>query len=173
MEVPKRTVTAVPSTDFIFIPDSRARRNGHRPYVLFLTASNLMGFGHDLLVKIAGLYSYGYNSGMNILIRSETFSAWLEKLRDSVAKARIVARLIAVECGNFGQIRTLDEGVCEMKIDVGPGYRVYYMRKDGAVYLLLAGGDKSTQKSDIARAIRMAREARIEAALEKDKESTS
>ncbi|MDR3087218.1 MAG: type II toxin-antitoxin system RelE/ParE family toxin [Azoarcus sp.] len=106
---------------------------------------------------------------MNILIQSGLFSAWLKNLRNPVAKARIVARLIAAECGNFGQSRVLDEGVSEMKIDVGPGYRVYYMRKNDVVYLLLAGGDKSTQKKDIARAILMAREARAEAKPEKER----
>ncbi|GHT86852.1 hypothetical protein AGMMS49543_21070 [Betaproteobacteria bacterium] len=110
---------------------------------------------------------------MNILIRSDPFSAWLKNLRNPIATARIVARLIAAERGNFGQVRMLDEGVSEMKIDVGPGYRVYYMRKAGVIYVVLAGGDKSTQKQDIARAIQMAREIRAEVKAEKEEESKS
>jgi len=95
---------------------------------------------------------------MITLIRSAEFDRWLTKLRDARAKARIAARLISAQHGNFGEYRVLDEGVCEMKIDVGPGYRVYYTRRGPVVYFLLTGGDKSTQAKDIKRAIQMARE---------------
>lgn len=66
--------------------------------------------------------------------------------------------LISAQLGNFGEYRVLDEGVCELKIDFGPGYRVYYVRRGEVVYLLLCGGDKSTQRKDIKRAAQMARE---------------
>lgn len=95
---------------------------------------------------------------MNTLIRSDEFGEWLSKLKDARAKARINARLISAQHGNFGEYKVLSEGVCEMKIDVGQGYRVYYTRRGETVYFLLTGGDKSTQSKDIKRAVQMARE---------------
>ena len=65
---------------------------------------------------------------------------------------RIAARVNRARVGNFGEYKVLDDGVCEMKIDFGPGYRVYYAQEGFRVYLLLVGGDKSSQKRDIARA---------------------
>ncbi|QGZ57577.1 type II toxin-antitoxin system RelE/ParE family toxin [Paraburkholderia acidiphila] len=95
---------------------------------------------------------------MITLVRSADFDQWLKKLRDARAKARIAARLVSAQHGNFGDYRVLSEGVCEMKIDFGPGYRVYYTRRGTVVYVLLTGGDKSSQDQDIRRAIQMARE---------------
>ncbi|AIO75642.1 type II toxin-antitoxin system RelE/ParE family toxin [Burkholderia multivorans] len=95
---------------------------------------------------------------MVTLLRSTEFNDWLANLRDQRGKARITARLISAQLGNFGEYRVLDEGVCELKIDFGPGYRVYYVRRGEVVYLLLCGGDKSTQRKDIKRAAQMARE---------------
>ncbi|MEQ5839158.1 type II toxin-antitoxin system RelE/ParE family toxin [Paraburkholderia acidicola] len=95
---------------------------------------------------------------MVTLQRSDEFNDWLANLNDLRGKARINARLISAQLGNFGEYRVLDEGVCELKIDFGPGYRVYYVRRGEMVYLLLCGGDKSTQKKDIKRAVEMARE---------------
>lgn len=95
---------------------------------------------------------------MVTLQRSDEFNEWLANLRDQRGKARIAARLISAQLGNFGEYRVLEEGVCELKIDFGPGYRVYYVRRGEVVYLLLCGGDKSTQKKDIKRAVQMARE---------------
>ncbi|MGS0893101.1 type II toxin-antitoxin system RelE/ParE family toxin [Burkholderia stagnalis] len=95
---------------------------------------------------------------MVTLLRSTEFNDWLTGLRDQRGKARIAARLVSAQLGNFGEYRVLDAGVCEMKIDVGPGYRVYYVRRGEVAYFLLCGGDKSTQKKDIKRAVQMARE---------------
>jgi len=95
---------------------------------------------------------------MITLRRSDEFNDWLANLHDQRGKARIAARLISAQLGNFGEYRVIDEGVCELKIDFGPGYRVYYVRRGEVVYLLLCGGDKSTQKKDIKRAVQMARE---------------
>ena len=95
---------------------------------------------------------------MITLIRSADFDQWLKKLRDARAKARIAARLVSAQQGNFGEYRVLPAGVCEMKIDFGPGYRVYYTRRGSVVYVLLTGGEKSSQQQDIKRAIQMARE---------------
>ena len=94
---------------------------------------------------------------MNTLLRSDEFDAWLAGLKDAVGRARILARLRAAEAGNFGDCQPVGEGVSEMRIHTGPGYRLYYMQYRRVVYLLLSGGDKSTQKRDIKRAIRMAR----------------
>jgi putative addiction module killer protein len=96
---------------------------------------------------------------MNVLLQTKEFSEWLHGLRDLVAKARIVARLSAAEVGNFGECAPVGEGVTEMKIHVGPGYRVYFMRSGDVIYVLLCGGSKSTQKADIQRAKAMARQA--------------
>lgn len=89
---------------------------------------------------------------MILLQQTREFSEWLRGLRDLKAKARIVARLSAAVAGNFGECAPVGDGIVEMKIHVGPGYRVYFVRSGSVVYVLLCGGDKSTQKSDIKRA---------------------
>jgi putative addiction module killer protein len=95
---------------------------------------------------------------MNTFIESSDFSAWLLELADQKGKARILARLQSAIQGNFGDCEPVGEGVSEMRIHVGPGYRVYYTRKGKTVYFLLAGGDKSTQSKDIAHAKKLSRE---------------
>ncbi len=92
---------------------------------------------------------------MNTLNETDQFSEWLDALRDLKTKMRIIARINRARAGNFGEYRVLDDGVCEMKIDFGPGYRVYYAQEGLRVYLLLVGGDKSSQKKDVARAQEM------------------
>ncbi|SOC85564.1 putative addiction module killer protein [Ensifer adhaerens] len=94
--------------------------------------------------------------------KSDLFEAWFAALKDTRAKARILARVLSAEKGNFGDCQPVGSGVSEMRIHYGPGYRLYYTRRGEVVYLLLLGGDKSTQKRDIARALEMA------ARLEKD-----
>jgi putative addiction module killer protein len=84
--------------------------------------------------------------------QTEHFAKWLADLRDVRAKARILARLDSVRLGNLGNIRSVGDGVSEMRIDVGPGYRVYFTRRHRVLVILLCGGDKSTQTQDIARA---------------------
>jgi putative addiction module killer protein len=88
--------------------------------------------------------------------RSQAFADWLDSLRDTIGKARIIARLRAAEHGNFGDCESVGEAVYEMRVHYGPGYRMYFTRRGEVVYLLLVGGDKSTQKRDIKRAIQMA-----------------
>jgi putative addiction module killer protein len=90
-------------------------------------------------------------------LRSDEFDSWLSGLKDKIAKARIVQRIDSAAAGNFGDCAAIGEGVHEMRIHVGPGYRVYYTRHTLAIYLLLVGGDKSSQKRDIRRAIEMTR----------------
>jgi putative addiction module killer protein len=92
------------------------------------------------------------------LIRTDAFAEWLRKLSDLRGRARILARLDAAALGNFGDCAPVGTGVSEMRIHTGPGYRVYYTRRDWVLYLLLLGGDKSTQRRDIKRAIKMAKE---------------
>ncbi|GHU12220.1 addiction module killer protein [Betaproteobacteria bacterium] len=83
----------------------------------------------------------------------DLFDEWLRSLVDMKAKAAIIRRLHRMEAGNFGDYKPLQEGVYELRIDVGVGYRVYYARSGKVMLLLLAGGDKRTQSADIARAV--------------------
>jgi putative addiction module killer protein len=94
---------------------------------------------------------------VNTFLRSEEFDAWLSGLKDKIGRARIVHRIRSAEHGNFGDCEPVGNGVSEMRVHVGPGYRAYFTRRAEAVYLLLLGGDKSSQKRDIKRAIEMAR----------------
>jgi len=94
---------------------------------------------------------------MNTFLRSEEFDTWLSALKDKLGRARIIHRIRSAEHGNFGDCEPVGEGVSEMRINFGPGYRIYYTRRGEVIYLLLLGGDKSTQKRDIKRAIEMAR----------------
>ena len=94
---------------------------------------------------------------MNTFERSDEFDAWLSGLQDRVGRARIVHRIRSAEHGNFGDCGPVGEGVSEMRVHFGPGYRVYFTRRAKVVYLLLLGGNKSSQKRDIKRAIKMAR----------------
>lgn len=82
----------------------------------------------------------------------EVFADWLHRLRDTRAKVAIIRRVNRMEHGNFGDHKPCRKGVWELRIDVGSGYRVYYARSGKAVILLLCGGDKRTQQSDITRA---------------------
>jgi putative addiction module killer protein len=89
--------------------------------------------------------------------RTSVFDRWLHKLRDAQAKARVLVRIRRLALGNPGDVRPVGEGVSEMRIDHGPGYRVYYTQRGTELIVLLVGGDKSSQESDIARAIELAR----------------
>ena len=86
---------------------------------------------------------------MNELLRTPEFDEWLRALRDPVGKARILARLRSAALGNIGDCEPVGEGISEMRIHAGPGYRVYFTRRGQKVYLLLCGGDKSSQQKDI------------------------
>ena len=95
---------------------------------------------------------------MNTFLRSSDFDAWLSNLAGQKAKARILARIRSATFGNFGDCEPVGEGVSEMRIHVGAGYRVYYLRSGLTVYVLLAGGIKASQTRDITKAKKMARE---------------
>ncbi|HZF55615.1 MAG TPA: type II toxin-antitoxin system RelE/ParE family toxin [Polyangiaceae bacterium] len=89
--------------------------------------------------------------------KTEIFSTWLDGLSDIRARARVLARIERLAGGNPGDVKPVGEGVSEMRIDYGPGYRVYFKRVGRAIIILLAGGDKRTQDADIKTAIRLAR----------------
>ena len=99
---------------------------------------------------------------MLVFRRSPEFDTWLSQLADLRARARILTRLDRASLGNFGNCEPIGEGVSEMRIDVGAGYQVYFVRKSGEVYVLLMGGDKSSQKRDIRTALAMARQLKQE-----------
>ena len=92
------------------------------------------------------------------IVRTDTFARWLHKLRDRAGAQRIANRIDRLALGNPGQVRNLKGGVREMKIDYGPGYRVYFTERAGKIVILLSGGDKTTQNADIATAIAMVAE---------------
>ena len=91
------------------------------------------------------------------IVRTAEFNRWIGVLRDRQAKVRILVRIDRLASGNPGQTRSLTGGVEEMKIDYGPGYRVYYTRRGNLLVVVLCGGDKKTQQRDIEQAMRMAR----------------
>lgn len=88
--------------------------------------------------------------------KTEIFAKWLDGLRDIRARARIQARIERLASGNPGDVKSVGEGVSELRIDYGTGYRVYYKKVGRQVVILLAGGDKSTQTKDIKTALRLA-----------------
>lgn len=88
---------------------------------------------------------------------TEVYRDWINALKDHTARARIQVRIDRLAHGNPGQHRNLTDGVSELKIDVGPGYRVYFTRRGDELIILLAGGDKSTQRQDVKAATALAR----------------
>jgi putative addiction module killer protein len=90
--------------------------------------------------------------------QTETYSGWFRRLKDLHAKARIDIRIRRLSLGNPGDVKPVGNGVSEMRIDYGPGYRVYYVERGAAIILLLCGGNKSTQAADIKEAKRLAAE---------------
>ena len=89
---------------------------------------------------------------MSIFLRTSEFDTWLKALRDPIATARIAARIRSAEAGNFGDCAPVGDGISEMRIQVGPGYRLYYCRRGEVTYLLLCAGDKSSQPKAIRKA---------------------
>lgn len=89
--------------------------------------------------------------------KSEVFARWLDELRDIQARARVQIRIERLAAGNAGDVKPVGEGVSELRIDYGAGYRIYFKQHGSELVILLAGGDKSTQSSDIKIALRLAR----------------
>ncbi len=104
------------------------------------------------------MYPKGYTYAVYRIRQTAIFARWLKRLRDQKGRARILVRLESARLGNLGDTRSVGKGVHEMRIHVGPGYRVYFARRQKTILLLLCGGDKSTQNKDIRRAIELARE---------------
>ncbi len=94
---------------------------------------------------------------MNTIVRTGAFDGWLAKLKDRRGKARIIERIRSVERGNFGDCEAVGNGVSELRLHFGPGYRIYFCRTGDSVYVLLCGGTKRGQRRDIAKAKAMAR----------------
>ena len=99
----------------------------------------------------------GYNLTMIEIRKTEAYARWINGLRDVRARARILARVERLASGNPGDVKAVGEGVSELRIDYGPGYRVYYTQRARELVILLAGGDKSTQAREVKTALRLAR----------------
>lgn len=89
--------------------------------------------------------------------QTEAYAEWFARLRDRQARARVDARIRRLSLGNPGDVKPVGEGVSELRIDYGPGYRVYFVQRSKTLIVLLAGGDKRTQDRDINKAIALAR----------------
>lgn len=92
------------------------------------------------------------------IVESETYRTWFAGLRDLHVRARIDARIRRLSLGNPGHHRVLTRGIVELKIDIGPGFRVYYTQREQTLVILLCGGDKSTQQNNIHAAMRIAQD---------------
>jgi len=89
--------------------------------------------------------------------KTETYAKWLDSLRDARARARVLVRVERLAAGNPGDVRPVGEGVSELRIAYGPGYRVYFKKTARTIIVLLAGGDKRSQNNDVQTALRLAR----------------
>lgn len=103
------------------------------------------------------MYLVGYNVIVIEIRQTEIYAEWFANLRDRQARARIDVRIRRLSLGNPGDVRPVGEGVSELRIDYGPGYRVYFVQRGSALVILLAGGDKRTQDQDIQSALELAR----------------
>ena len=102
------------------------------------------------------MYPLGYTIDMAEVRKTETFSKWIDGVHDIRARARVQARIERLAQGNAGDVKPVGEGVSELRIDYGPGYRVYFKKIGNVVVILLAGGSKKTQDRDIKTALRLA-----------------
>ena len=93
--------------------------------------------------------------------RTDAFDGWLRKLKDQRGKAKIAVRIRRMAFGNLGDVAPIGEGVSELRIHFGPGYRVYFTRRGETIVILLCGGDKGTQSRDIDAAKRLAKELKV------------
>ncbi|HQB93117.1 MAG TPA: type II toxin-antitoxin system RelE/ParE family toxin [Smithellaceae bacterium] len=93
--------------------------------------------------------------------QTEEFSRWFEKLKDRTARAKIAIRIRRISLGNFGDVKPVGEGISELRLNYGPGYRVYFTQKSKRLIILLAGGDKTTQSADIKKAKKIALEIEV------------
>lgn len=103
------------------------------------------------------MYPRGYSDFMIEIRKTDHFAQWIDALRDLQARARIQVRIERLAAGNPGDVEPIGEGVSELRINYGPGYRVYFKKRGQELIILLAGGDKATQAKDIKAALRLAR----------------
>lgn len=104
------------------------------------------------------MYPHGYNQLMYQITETEEFSQWLRGLKDVRTRLRLIKRLRRASLGNLGDVRSVGDGIFEMREFFGPGWRMYYLQKDLMLVLMLGGGEKSTQTRDIQRVKILARE---------------
>ena len=104
------------------------------------------------------VYPFGYSYCMFTIRQTEEFVAWLDELKDKRAQVRIAARLRHAEAGNLGDWQPIEGEVAEMRVHYGPGYRLYFVRRGRVIVIVLNAGDKSSQKRDIRRALKLASE---------------
>jgi len=104
------------------------------------------------------MYLLGYNIHMYKVKKTEEFNKWHSSLKDIKAKIAVARRIERMEQGNFGDTKSIGDNVSELRVDLGPGYRVYYLLNNKEIIILLVGGDKSTQTKDITKAKEMAKE---------------
>ena len=109
-------------------------------------------------MDVVHLYRVGYDPAVIEVRQTDAYDNWFRKLRDREAKSRILIRIKRMSAGNPGDVRPVGGGVSELRIDYGPGYRVYFVTVGPELAVLLLGGDKSTQQRDIDRALDLARE---------------
>jgi len=102
-------------------------------------------------------YPIGYNVNVYIIRETENFKKWIRGLKDKIAQSIITARIRRVSAGNFGDVKPVGEGVSELRIDYGSGFRVYFTPRGKEIIILLCGGDKSTQTKDIETAKRLSK----------------
>ena len=102
------------------------------------------------------MYSFEYNQPVFIVKTTPEFVRWLASLKDRMTQRRLARRLEKAQEGNLGDVKPVGEGVMEMREFFGPGWRMYYVERDGAIVVMLGGGDKSSQQRDIAAAIALA-----------------
>lgn len=134
-----------------------ARRNGAVPNQGATGSAPIRRFG-NAAPSLDMSPPVNYSSRMIEVRQTGAFRGWLVGLRDRNARARIVARIRRLELGNPGDVKPVGEGVSEMRIAYGPGYRVYFVSQGAAVVILLCGGDKSSQRRDIVTARKMAKD---------------
>jgi putative addiction module killer protein len=102
------------------------------------------------------------------LLQTETFRRWRTRIKDQRLRAMIASRLDRLAFGHAGDVKPVGEGISELRIDYGPGYRIYFQRRRSVLIVLLCGGDKSTQQKDIRTAKRLAKEWRLDEEEEAD-----
>lgn len=110
------------------------------------------------ILLLTYVYLIRYNIVMYMIKQTEIFSKWLLKLKDTKAKVAILRRIQRVQEGNFGDYKSVSSEISELRISTGPGYRVYYTKRNEEIVILLIAGNKSTQTEDILKAIKIAKE---------------